>query len=531
MAGRLLFIAVWGLPSGWSETRYYPLVPPKKLKEWVKIGEWKASEHYVLSNSTAIAEIRLLIEHEWSVKLLVFGLDTIATPGGREKTGCQEAASVFKETISEAGQNPPSDYAGLSMRARRLLETYLRCFIGRTLSGSLDYEIVVLPGVGHFAAKGTKYWYRASPLTARTALEYKLYKTLRGFKPDAVILDLSHGVNYLPAIAFQALRRSLNAYAAIEGERPAYAVMNSDPVMDSGQESYIHLIEAGVAGRGLLELVSELASSPVFQASGATGRAYRMMKPIEPPKPLAELNKAHDSLTKRVSGLIKALARASSYGFALYIASRLEKLATASYREDQARLEALFETVSGLNPGETPVRIDHSSGVVQVVWKYQLQPHILDALYAAEALEKLLGIYKEELGHSSLTVEGKGIRMYDLDGLRSFMEAIGPSSIGLTLFKNEYHDIKERVENYVKNRGPGSLEIPTPYAVVYETSGQEHHEGRGERGSKCEIDKRNFYAHAGMERNSILVMAIDKKIYVGYRHECLSRIERIVTND
>jgi len=104
------------------------------------------------------------------------------------------------------------------------LGRYARVLLGDDIDSRLS--IVVLPGSGYYSG----YRFESTLENARFTLMRELYDELRGYEPDAVILDITHGVNYMPAMTYSTTMTLARALYAARGS-PRYVVtLNSDPV-------------------------------------------------------------------------------------------------------------------------------------------------------------------------------------------------------------------------------------------------------------------------------------------------------------
>ena len=75
--------------------------------------------------------------------------------------------------------------------------------------------------------------FRYSPMNFESYMIATLYSRLSRLKPLEVILDISHGVNYMPTMALRAVRSSIYAYLlyGAPADRIRLLVLNSEPVI------------------------------------------------------------------------------------------------------------------------------------------------------------------------------------------------------------------------------------------------------------------------------------------------------------
>lgn len=135
----------------------------------------------------------------------------------------------------------PSSYDDVVGRAHSLYLDFVKERIGLDLGD--DLKVVVAPGVGTFKVKDGYVRFEGSLSDFYAYVLFELYEILSGIDDDLVIhLDLSHGVNFMPALTLAVLERLLGSLSLAKNVR--LKVYNSEPYVDKvTKELTIHLVE------------------------------------------------------------------------------------------------------------------------------------------------------------------------------------------------------------------------------------------------------------------------------------------------
>ena len=522
---KLLLIGVWGFPGTWYPTLYRPLKPPSDVRRWPKFVEWSLAGEEVKSHSTTLAMARSLMD-DWRVKVVIYGLDTLACPGRvREVRGDEVGAKLREELerLMEGFQDEPRKYDEVFNRAKQVLERYARGY-SEEVGLSDAYELHVVPGIGTFRMGGGEvtYSFKGSISTTLTALELDLFKRLEQWSPDAVVLDISHGVNYFPTLALEAVERAVAAYSALERRCVGLAVCNSDPVLCPNQSSTVHLVKATALEESPLSLLSTLASRLVE-------KPFKMLEKVEAPKEAKALEVKYKEALDEVKSLVNAVSKASAYGLILYLATKL-------YNVDAKRFKSLAEQLTSAVEEALRGRAVKSQGKrVEIGYNYAIDPDVLAMLYSLELITLLV-----ERAPKAERVDVPGnskAAMFKLDDLSKFAEAVGLRDPAKRMLSYEISDIKRRVEAYRKVLGKGEARLRELYSTIYEVTEGRLVEALNEErlreirrssiNKTCKVEPRHFYAHAGMERN-LLVVDVWGEISVGYVEKCLSEVDKLL---
>jgi len=181
--GERICIATWGNPQEWRFAEYYSEDQPRRRVR-------------------AFSTLNILHEIEQPTKTIIIALDTLADPDKLEECG--------------------SDYS--------CIEANVREKIGKYLCG-IEAEIVVLPGVFSKRESGRQIIFRSDPQKEfLPLLIYELYDRLLNVDGELeVVLDISHGINFMPTLAYRAVTEVAAALAVARTEQVKLRVYQADP--------------------------------------------------------------------------------------------------------------------------------------------------------------------------------------------------------------------------------------------------------------------------------------------------------------
>lgn len=392
--------------------------------------------------------------------------------------------------------------------------------------------IHILPGAGVYnitCNSGKRVFkYNNSPLLFSFLFEYIVFKSLLEQKPDAVILDITHGVNYMPSLAIRSNERPVKVYSALSSGEVGLAVTNSDPVQQNTQESTIHFVMVKRISEEPLPLLREISDIVI---ENAKGKLYYMRRPE---KPQSIGLKSLDELKQKVKTLkedLKVISKAYDYGLALYL---IEKL-TQEYNVQIPDFEEIVWNECNIESKDSEVTISR---------EYILdQDLIMSIIYAKDLLSKVRESIGKEINYT--VINNQQYNLYSIECLKK----IGIKYIGKLLLEYELDSIRKNIKELLQIMESDEKENiynkPIPYAAILdilndsETMNREKREKiinealKSLESEKCDIDKRNFYAHAGLERNSIVVLIKDKtqepQIMIGYRPKSRDKINTLLT--
>ncbi len=528
---RVLVISTWGFPGTWFLAKYVPCIPPRCSDHsyWGRLSKWSFSESPIQAHSSTAALVKSLINQGYEVELVVYGLDTLAaSPRPRSSSIGKENFEAINKLISSYLNRDPTYYPEVVDRARAILGFFVRIFLEEVdVLGNVKYFVEISPGVGIYRLNNTRrYIFEGSPLDSFAYILLDLTrKYLIGSSDEfkAVILDISHGVNYLPVMAVETIKTFSMIYSSVIG-KVSLAIVNSDPVTSEGQRARINVVMTTTLSKGIAEVLTDIA-----RLYDKHEKFYRMLiheKPSLNIKLLEEYIK-HLKLRMRLNELIKSLPTVLNYGLILYLLYMLNDLEIheiSTYSEflvskfiEVLRSRSVFSNEYGVFI-KSPVYLNPDV-VVSTTYLTYLLKHIL----------RIIGhrVHKDNF-----------VRLKEV---KKIAEELGVSDIAKVLLDNEVGSIEKRVRAYVKVMNK-DITLPKPYSLIYEVTEKPIHMVMDEEERKrrianieedifkrlCEVDKRNFYAHAGLERNVVEIMYKDNEVYIRYISKCLERIHRLI---
>jgi len=487
-----IIISVWGDPAQWGPVKY--IVEKEEEKGEIEVHE--INEKY---RSTLGALMKVYPEAD----VLLFISSTL---GGLSKSkGYRE---MLEEILSE------------------IKEKYLK-----NPEYCADHDRVdlkILPGIGRFKEGNIQKSFIGRIDAFRVAAFICAYEKMVNEKPERVILDISHGVNYMPVYVRLSVYTALLGYLARTGGEVKWQVYNSEP--KSGDNLKIMLIENS-------KVKYDFSIQSLFREFEVLyERNFKLVKPNfcqnPPPTPSCEWSKFNDKVIKLVktarSGLIIPFIEA-----ALDIKNtRIELYEAELKRYSYLDLEKCEDIVS---ISDNELRYLYYPNLTSI--------YLISIAYSVSAEQDMPEIYDNG---------------YCIDCLKKKAEKFFEEPV-LTIVENEIYQLKERVElarsaelkfenwepyNVFVKIGEISLETGETIFEKYRCCEKEELkkilmreeirkeiEDKIEKGRKLKpIDKRNFIAHGSLERNITQIIDKEGKIYIKYNEEKRKEIENILKN-
>jgi len=243
------------------------------------------------------------------------------------------------------------------------------------------------------------------------------------------------------------------------------------------------------------------------------------------PSEIAEFENNYRKIKGRFDDLFNVFPKVSSYGLILYLITKLSELT-------KEELSSMFQDLrlSLINALERREVNIVNNNEVEVRYKYAINPNVVNLFYSLDLVSELVDAVPKS---SEIEVPGVGhAKAVSLEDLEGYAEKVGLSEPAETIFHNEIHNIRKRTSAYLKLLEGGN-EL---YSFIYSVSDARPidvlDEGKlKEIRDRCvknvgKIDERNFYAHAGMERNVIAVST--EEMSVGYLVDFLGEVEKIL---
>jgi len=414
-------------------------------------------------------------------------------------------------------------------------------------------KIHILPSVGVYKRKsrdlgdGLEALYIGSPLNYYYGLLVHLYEYLTntGRDVETVILDISHGVNFMPVLGFRAVVEALKLYLVSSGkDKIRLIVFNSDPMIPGTPTDIPRNINIVYCREFIREeVLAEISQSMRELNITSKDKPYIMLKKEKPPDNARKLDEICSNIYKSILKPAMIILRSIDRGLPLPLVYTLEELRDIEPSKVHAQLIRvvvdLLKNRVVRNVGDRII-VEHNIALGDAVELYLELLVMLNTLidYSKEKL-KFIG--------KSFSYAGKEerIRMYSLDDLWRFSEKYMVSRVARELVSNEVSNIKDRIRLY---KGLcNELNKPVPYSCIYDFTEKEVNgvklikyyrdcgkdtervyklvEGRitcpsieeclGEASSSID-NERNFYAHAGFYGSATLIVVSNGKVYVGY---------------
>ncbi len=511
-AGRkALLIATWGLPLTWSCVKY---IPPKlggdRLCERPSECEYAQDGKYSFSSTSVIYEE--LLRGGWDVRVVIVGQDTLvarcqgqgsASAQGKDQCSgmcndeekrrvddeyCNGNNNLFEKVKGSGSIN----YEELLRRAEDVLRSYARVLLGGDVESRL--RVVVLPGVGHYNG----YRFEGFLENAKFVLMKELYEELSAYKPSVVVLDITHGVNYMPTLTYNAVTILGRALYVTEGLPRQVVTLNSDPVTPQSRCGDVRINVVDV-----MDMDKEgVTISDVLRSVGKFEGAILNIQPQTDAainEELRALNKDKKRLSDLSEIYVELIGKALDYGMMLYIATRL---AHSDFGIFKSLVHNKITKVDDVI--KRYVSVKYVDNVI-VTRTYAVNSDLVLQYIATKILEYI---------NNHVNDENKGCKFkdgYDLERLSDLADSLKVSDFARTIFKNE-------VDIITKNYGDKLTDKPK---LLCEVMG--HSDCK-----ECSANKRDLIAHAGLERNVTYVYKQGDRVLAKYGEKCLEEIERIL---
>jgi len=402
--------------------------------------------------------------------VIIVGLSSIVDPEIKEIKEESKCMKIMKEILSNV--SPVNSYRELQEISERALKEFIERIYQETYQEyNVKKDFIILPALGK---PGKNYMFKFEPATISSLLLIQLYNKLKNEFYDRIIVDLTHGINYLPAVCYIAalqiaqimlIRALRNNVSQIRFE--AY---NSDPYkkdellnINLTSERKIqtiadNLIEFLASKQSLIKRgkdFKELAKI-VDEINTVKGEVERLLKSLEYPYPLA-LSYLCNSFNLNLEGMLNNL--------------------TTIFLDSVKYENNVFSSEIFIDPGKTFLLI-----------------------LANEIVNYVKGMAKP--------YEGKGFELDTIENLAGLYKLVIPSYE--YLIKYEISKIKEKLKNRDDFNGTlSSLDSSL-----------------SEELKKVEkTDRRIMIAHAGLQKQFVHVIKEYGKIYLAYYYGKILELE------
>ncbi len=385
-------------------------------------------------------------------------------------------------------------------------------------------EPQVCPGAGRFAIRPmgiTAEWVLPGSASAETAFAACVLSKVLGHLLDLeedveILVDVTHGINYMVSATRRAVLAAARMYSAARMRNVSVKVYNALPVAEEGQESPILVVDE--------EYVSPLkaASRLVYTASlmhSDTPSLVTADTEYKKTRSYGELARMDDVLRK-ASLLGKRAAVSLYYGLPLALLQVAGEALDTGIDKEELTGKARETGESIINKVLRNVEIDTDKEKKYLVVRHRVAP-LYDALKFLYARIALLGYALnafEEAGASLEETKGTPLAFASIEQLRLVADKYlaPPQRIlvnrELSLFNKELKDLME-------GRGAKNeriTEITANWAP--ETPG------------RAEFDTRIMVAHAGLEKGHIQYRVKDNELQLRYSPESARKLGKLLNN-
>ena len=217
-----LFVTTWGSPAVWQEATYV-----------FNPGE-KSERKYC---TTLIPLLMHEVVDEDKLDLVIVVLDSLVdkyTPRDQAKqqeSKCYECYNDLSKYIDMAASS--STYTELVSHIKQFIEEFVKCLLDRyNVELKVKPHVVVAPAVG---SPGGKWVFKGELWDYQSKVLIELGELCLNKPYQRVVLDLSHGINYMPSLTLHLspMLSSILLLAHKELKSVEFILYNSDPYSSS----------------------------------------------------------------------------------------------------------------------------------------------------------------------------------------------------------------------------------------------------------------------------------------------------------
>jgi len=448
---RTLLIATWGSPSRWGCADY-------------------VCGSVSVRTCTSLPALQQVLRGD--VTTYVIALDSLVDKDERV-TGASTCSSCYSSCWSKVGQVSQDGYEAVESFVRRLVKCIINCVYevdGLELRGNVD--VIVAPAVG---SPGGSWFFEGGVRDFASKVLLELGARVLKEPYDRIVLDLSHGINFMPAETLYVVRLlaslSLIAHGLNSVEVEVY---NSDPYPPTTKRSSnLRCKELDELPKLNLNLVYEEDLTSAYVPSKIVGKVLKLS--AKPPKDLEDLLNALNKLASSSKYVLSSLY----YPLPLALIISCNELA----KED---VEIILNSLAkALEYWRKYVTVDHDKRLVRRT--VELVPEAIYSLLLSAATcgrLKNLGI----LGEPTV---GKLKRMS----------------------KDVYKNVSE-IDEALITQEVSHLELACKKLTREVGKCVSYSELRGEAKRECKPDRRTMIAHAGLQKDCVEVCVSKDGEYV-----------------
>ncbi|BBG27763.1 CRISPR-associated CARF protein Csx1 [Sulfuracidifex tepidarius] len=387
-----------------------------------------------------------------------------------------ETNACFRAISDHLGIDKVTVYAGLSLCSGC---NNLECCIDSVKQkvsqkiGS-NFELLIAPNI-----YGTKFIQKDRRNTLYFNFVYfNSLKILEQSKPDEIYIDITHGINYMPLLATDAIMLATYAYVVENVKDVTLKIYNSEPIMRGNKGPYTidNIYSEKITVRqALIFLLSFFLSND----------SKNVIK--------NKVLKTNDNEGKsRVTylcrpDLIYSLVNSLSGGVFPYILMRAQET-----NECLKKVENLFEKLDFFNNYSVKLTFEQGGVVYEDAMPIEIS-------------------YLHSLVRGVSRITPVDVERIKISEIRNLANNYSISDAVKYMILNEIDQIENKYGNNIPNQ-------PTLYAKIKEDKVTK----------PCSVDKRNLLAHGGFEENVTYLWKDKGEIIMSYNgeQECLSEVER-----
>jgi CRISPR-associated protein Csx1 len=388
-------------------------------------------------------------------------------------------------------QYRPQSYLDLVREARRLAEDWAQhCATIGSLDLSVDFEVVPNPGHYRWLHATSPAGLTAFDLYGSYALHALISKMLDLGDVERLVVDLTHGINYMPTLVHSAALTAASVYTAATGREIEVVFYNSEP-FTPGVAS-VRIWRVAEVKLSQVKAAKHLLSAMSLAGKRRPGAAKFSGRP---PEALRDLRSSVDSLFKDI--LLPAVGA--------YIVSAPLAAAYIACMEKPSALSTLHRLISDMlceARRHVVVHVDPQGGV-RVEWLYGPSLKGVEEAYAAAGIAA--AVERAGLAACSSDPWKGGLTLDELRSILNIMRGESPE-----VAASELDNINRKC---CLGEGECELELRAGLNCIPQR-----------------IDKRNFIAHGGLERNSVEAPKDEDCIKIKYREGCWDHVKRLLSD-
>jgi len=491
---KTLIISVWGNPKTWEPVNY--TVEKKVDKENIEFYQAKSEYRSTLG---------ALMEAYDDAETLLLASSTLGTLSDKKR---------YSEVVEEA---------------YNIIEEYLKNL--EYCSEPKKVSLKILPGIGKFKDNNVEKKFKGRIDCFRVASFICSYKKMTETKPDRIILDISHGINYMPVYTRTSVYLALLGYIASINSKGEWLVYNSEPKERGVKELELMLVED-------LEIKPEFALQSIYREfetlSNVNFKLLKSLYGIPPPKSSIEW----EQLNLKTIRLVKTARNGLIVPF-IETAQKLAETETEPLEKEIKKYSYLENCDDLVEINENELRYLYapnilSTHIIAIINSLkQLKKMKIDTFdegYYIESLKELSQKFVEEpaltlVKHELYQMEERvklaslaGVKFNTWEPYNTFVQ-IGEIRENeeplLTIYKENKDKLKEMIRK--------EKTLQKLFATIVKEKMQAEKRIRSP-------EERNFLAHAGLERNITQIYIREEKTYIKYDSKKREEIENILKN-